>query len=87
MPIIATFFGILVRINSRDHNPPHFHVEYQGFKAVFEIKTCRILAGDLPPTARRIVREWAMRYRKELLLDWDLAMQGKTPLRIPGGDE
>lgn len=87
MPIISTFFGILIRINSRDHNPPHFHAEYQGFKAVFEIKTGRLIAGDLPTAARRIVKEWALKHRKELILNWDLAQKGKIPMRIPGGDE
>lgn len=86
LPIISTFFGILIRMNSKDHNPPHFHAEYQGYKAVFEIKTGRLIAGDLPPTARRIVKEWTLMHKRELLSNWDLAQAGKLPFRIPGGD-
>lgn len=33
MPIISYFFGIIVRMYHDDHNPPHIHVEYQGFEA------------------------------------------------------
>lgn len=87
MPIIATFFGILIRLNSRDHNPPHFHAEYQGFKAVFEIKTGRMIAGEMPRVARRIIKEWAIRHKRELIQGWDLAQRGELPFRIPGGDE
>jgi uncharacterized protein DUF4160 len=35
MPIISTFFGIIIRMYFGDHNPPHFHVEFQGEKATF----------------------------------------------------
>jgi hypothetical protein len=30
MPVIATFFGIVIRMYFADHAPPHFHAEYQG---------------------------------------------------------
>jgi len=33
-----------------EHNPPHFHIEYQGYKAKIEIKT-GILEGKMPKTA------------------------------------
>ena len=35
MPIISTFFGIIIRMYFGDHSPPHFHVEFQGEKATF----------------------------------------------------
>ena len=38
MPEVSVFFGI-IRIHYKDHNPPHFHAEYQGFDAMFNIKT------------------------------------------------
>jgi hypothetical protein len=34
MPIISTFFGIIVRMYFDDHGPPHVHVEYQGHEAL-----------------------------------------------------
>jgi hypothetical protein len=37
MPIISTFFGIIIRMYFGDHNPPHFHVEFQGEKATFTL--------------------------------------------------
>ena len=57
MPIISLFFGIIIRINFRDHNPPHFHAEYQGMEALFDIQTLEILGGDLPKRARLLTLE------------------------------
>lgn len=42
-----------------DHNPPHFHVEYQGHEALIAIETGEILSGKLPNKAVKLVREWA----------------------------
>ncbi|MFI3196890.1 MAG: DUF4160 domain-containing protein [Methylococcaceae bacterium] len=36
MPIISRFFGIIIRMFYDDHNPPHFHAEYQAKNALFD---------------------------------------------------
>jgi hypothetical protein len=51
MPIISTFFGIIIRMYFGDHNPPHFHVEFQGEKATFNFDG-QLLAGPSPPEQR-----------------------------------
>jgi len=33
MPVISTFFGIVIRILYQEHRPPHFHAAYQGQQA------------------------------------------------------
>jgi hypothetical protein len=33
VPIIAAFFGIVVRMFYREHEPAHFHAEHQGQQA------------------------------------------------------
>jgi len=64
MPIISTFFGIIIRMYFGDHNPPHFHVEFQGEKATFDFDG-KLLAGTISSgTARNwcgtgLVRDWA----------------------------
>ena len=35
MPIISTFFGIVIRMFYREHEPPHFHADYQGQQGKF----------------------------------------------------
>jgi hypothetical protein len=34
MPLISSFYGILVYIYYRDHNPPHIHAKYNEFEAI-----------------------------------------------------
>jgi hypothetical protein len=45
---ISRFFGIIIRMFHKDHSPPHFHVEYGEYKAVFSIREQKVLEGNLP---------------------------------------
>jgi len=56
-----------------DHNPPHFHAEYQGMKAEYDIRTLDLLAGKLPNRANALVLEWAALHKNELLENWEKA--------------
>jgi len=56
-----------------DHNPPHFHVDYQGFRAKYKIKELGIISGKLPPRAHALVLEWASIHRNELMANWKKA--------------
>ncbi len=86
MPVISYFFGIYIRMYQDDHNPPHFHIEYQGHQALMAIESGEILAGSLPKKAAKLVREWAIEHREELLADWELAVALKPLQHIPGAD-
>ena len=56
MPVISTFFGIIIRMFFDDHEPPHFHVEYQGQFSTFDFSG-ELLAGELRSArARRLDR-------------------------------
>lgn len=61
MPVISKFYGMIVKMyfQQREHNPPHFHVVYGDYLGVFEIKTLRMMEGDLPIKAQALVKEWA----------------------------
>ncbi|NCU31816.1 MAG: DUF4160 domain-containing protein [Candidatus Moranbacteria bacterium] len=37
MPIIARFYGILIKMYFREHGVPHFHALYGEFNGVFNI--------------------------------------------------
>ncbi len=87
MPIISTFFGMIVRMWHDDHPPPHVHVEYQGFEALVNIYTGEIERGKLPKKAAQIVKEWCLKHQAELLHDWELAQQFEPLEKIPGADQ
>jgi len=56
-----------------DHNPPHFHAEYQDQEAIIDIYSLQILKGYLPKRAKMMVVEWALEHREELLANWNKA--------------
>ena len=84
MPIISTFYGIIIRMNFGDHNPPHFHAEYQGFQTAFEIRTGKMAAGEFPKSAKRLVEEWTKKNRGLLTANWKHAIAMEPLERIPG---
>jgi hypothetical protein len=70
MPVVSTFFGLIIRMFFDDHNPPHFHVEYQGQMATFDFSG-KLLSGEIRSVrARRLVREWARLHEPELRANW-----------------
>ena len=82
MPEICRFFGIIIRMFFEDHEPSHIHVEYQGQKAVFDLRG-NIIKGELNSrTAIKLVREWIDLRYNELQEDWKLAQAGKELKKI-----
>lgn len=84
MPIISHFFGITIRMYYGDHPPAHFHAAYQGFEAIYEIGTGAVLNGSLPRTADRLVKEWLLKSRPDLIANWDRARNHEHLEQIPG---
>ena len=70
MPVIARFYGILIKMYFLEHGRPHFHALYGEFNAVFDIVTLEAMEGDLPARAEGLVRDWAALYQAELLEMW-----------------
>ena len=78
MPVISTFYGILIYMYWNDHAPPHFHAKYGEFQAIINIKYFSLMEGHLPPKALGLVIEWASIHQEELLKNWELGVEGKT---------
>ena len=78
MPEISRFLGIVVYMLYNDHNPPHFHVEYNEYKASISINDLALLDGDLPSRIHGYVIEWASMHKQELMENWNMTqMTGK----------
>ena len=80
MPAISRFLGIIILMYYNEHNPPHFYVKYNEYRAVFSIKELKMVEGELPQRVTSLVIEWAFLHRDELLEDWSLASE-KKPLK------
>ncbi len=79
MPVIARFYGILIKMYFREHGVPHFHAIYGEFNAVFDVKTLEMIEGDLPQRAQRLVRDWSEQYKDELQRMWEAQDYKKLP--------
>lgn len=85
MPTISMFYGIVVLMFFRDnrrHHVPHIHVRYQGDTASIAIDDGRVLDGFVPPKQLKLVQAWILIHQEELLVDWELAVNGEEPFRI-----
>ncbi|MED7789465.1 DUF4160 domain-containing protein [Francisella sp. 19X1-34] len=82
MPQISTFYGIIIYMYWREHNPPHFHAEYQGSKVAIDINTLTVIEGSLPRRGINLVLDWAEIHKDELLKNWDLCQMKQHPNKI-----
>jgi len=82
MPEVSRFFGIIIRMFFKEHNPPHIHAEHQGNKAVFDLNGNMIKGNLKSRTAIKLVREWIDLHLNELNNDWDLAQSGEDINKI-----
>lgn len=85
MPTISMFYGILVLMYYRDnrqHHLPHIHVRYQDHSAAICIDDGRVLDGSLPARQLKMVQAWVEIHKEELMVDWELAVNGEEPFRI-----
>ena len=64
-----------------EHNPPHFHVWYENYKAIITIKD-GIITGSLPRSALNLVYEWLDIHKDELLENWNRLANFETPQKI-----
>ena len=84
MPIISIFFGLIIRVYHDDHPPPHFHVQYGEWNAIIEIRTGKVLIGQVPRRLMKLVEEWRKQHKFELLRAFNDAQNFKIPKKIKG---
>ncbi|MBN2857840.1 MAG: DUF4160 domain-containing protein [Candidatus Delongbacteria bacterium] len=80
MPVIARFYGIIIKMYFNEHGIPHFHAIYNEFNGVFSISDLIMIEGDLPLKAQSLVKEWAQKYKNELDVMW----KTKDIIKLPG---
>jgi hypothetical protein len=87
MPQVSIFLGITISMYYNEHNPPHFHAEYNGREAEILVNPVSLRSGTLPNRVLGLVTEWAQTHQQELLDNWERA-RNKQPLQsITGLDQ
>jgi hypothetical protein len=81
MPEISRFLGIIIRMYIREHVPPHFHAEYGEYEITVDIDT-GIVNGRFPRRALSAVLEWYVLHQKELMANWESAVNRKPLSKI-----
>lgn len=84
MPIISKFYGITIRMYFRDnkqHNLPHMHVNYNEYRAIFDLNG-NVIEGQILKSQQKIIQAWIEIHNKELNDLWNLLLQGKEGFKI-----
>jgi hypothetical protein len=81
MPTISTFYGILIlmHLTRKEHNPPHVHAIYGEHEATFFIENGEIFQGVFPEKGSKLVKEFVLKYQKELKEMWDTEIYRRLP--------
>jgi len=82
---ISVFYGIVIYLyffDNQKHQLPHFHARYQDQQAAVSILDGEVLDGGIPSVKMKLVQAWLEIHRAELLVDWELAVNGQTPFPI-----
>ncbi len=86
MPLISSFYGILIYMYKELHNPhniPHIHAKYGDFDASFNFNA-DILAGNLPRKQQKLVEAWILLHEDELNAAWKVLIENGEIIKIKG---
>lgn len=73
MPVIARFYGIVIKmfLRQKEHNPPHIHAIYGEYIGMFSIKDGNMFEGDMPQKGQALVEEFISQNRDRLMKMWE----------------
>jgi hypothetical protein len=86
LPEISRFEGITIDVNYKDdeqHHMPHIHVNYAEFSASVALDgTILEIDKGFPNKKLTLVAAWMQLHQEELYKAWNMAVQGKKPMKI-----
>jgi hypothetical protein len=78
--LVERLNGLRITIRTREHGPPHFHVEAAVIDASFAISDCRLLDGVIGGRERRLVEYWYASARPRLVEVWNATRPTDCPV-------
>ncbi len=82
MPVLAKFYGIVIRLMCLQGFGTRLHAFYEGAELVMDVRTLRVIQGDVPQRIRRLVEEWSRHHYDELLINSALMQHHQRPRAI-----
>lgn len=72
MPVISKFYGIVIKIYfmQKEHNSPHLHAIYGEYMSAVNIETLEVIEGDLPEKALKLVKQWIIKNKEDIMDIW-----------------
>ena len=80
---ISRFYGIRITIYFDDHPPSHFHAEYGEYEAVFSIENGEMINGELPKTAKKLIKKWYGLQKENILKAWEKIQNDEVFEKVP----
>jgi len=73
MPELSRFYGIVIKMYfaATEHNKPHIHAIYGEYMGSIDIYERKMIVGDLPQKALRMIYEWIDINEEELIDIWN----------------
>lgn len=69
MPRVGYFDGIAIYVQFNEHDPPHFHAYYGGYKASFTFEG-EFMIGEMPKRQMKQIKSWALKNYDLLVKTW-----------------
>ena len=82
MPVIAKFYGIVIRMLCARALGARIHAFYGDSELVVSLWPLRIIQGDAPQRVSELVLEWARQHQQELLTDWRRLEAGLPAMQV-----
>lgn len=82
MPVLAKFYGIVIRMFRVRGMPARFHAIYHDAELVVEIAPLRVVQGNVPARIAQLVLAWARTHQAELLAAWGALLHSRKPATI-----
>ena len=82
MPVLSSFYGIVIRMIFIRPFTAHFHAIYGPCELIVGISPLTIIQGEAPHRVRDMVLEWAAEHQSELLEAWNRCGLAVAPLPI-----
>ena len=76
MPEICRFYGIIIYLYWKDHNPPHVHFHYGNYECSISVID-RVVDGQAPAKVIVKVNEWIDQNENAILALWEKAQRGE----------
>ena len=88
MPLISSFFGILIYMfkeKNSPHHKPHVHAVFHGDKMSIAVDG-EVLAGALPRKQQKLVEAWVALREDEIMASWIALNENNEVIKIGGLD-